>query len=540
MPLNPHSTALVWFRRDLRLHDNAAIAHALAACGRLYCAFVFDREILDALASKTDRRVEFIAGSLRELDARLRESGGGLIVVHDRAQLAIPALAARLGVQAVFAARDYEPAAVRRDLSIDEALRADGRTLTLVKDQVIFEADEVLTAAARPFSVFTPYRNAWLRTIESMGTATSDPPGNPALAEQATINKATAEQSTAELANTPANRRLAPLPAWLRDAINLASPAELGTEPVKGVPSLAAIGFAPTDLESLAITPGERAGTALLEDFLPRMGRYREARDYPAIKGPSYLSVHLRFGTVSIRRLVREAQRIERSERLNGIDTPAAEGARTWLSELIWRDFYFQILHHHPRVEHQSFKPDYERIEWESGETGDALFAAWCEGRTGYPLIDAAIAQIRTSGYMHNRLRMVTASFLCKDLGIDWRRGERWFAQHLNDYDLSANNGGWQWASSSGCDAQPYFRIFNPITQSQKFDPQGQFIRRYLPQLAGLSAAQIHAPWLVPLADQARLGCVIGRDYPAPVVDHAQARLRTLMRYSVVKAQAGG
>lgn len=544
MPLNSHSTALVWFRRDLRLHDNATIAHALAACRRLYFAFVFDREILDALPSKTDRRVEFIAGSLRELDARLRESGGGLIVVHDRATLAIPALAARLGVQAVFAARDYEPAAVRRDLSIDEALRADGRTLTLVKDQVIFEADEVLTAAARPFSVFTPYRNAWLRTLESMGTATSDPPGNPALAEHATINKATnkatAEQSTAELANTPANRRLAPLPAWLRDAINLASPAELGTEPVKGVPSLAAIGFAPTDLESLAITPGERAGTALLEDFLPRMGRYREARDYPAIKGPSYLSVHLRFGTVSIRRLVREAQRIERSERLNGIDTPAAEGARTWLSELIWRDFYFQILHHHPRIEHQSFKPDYERIEWESGETGDALFAAWCEGRTGYPLIDAAIAQIRTIGYMHNRLRMVTASFLCKDLGIDWRRGERWFAQHLNDYDLSANNGGWQWASSSGCDAQPYFRIFNPITQSQKFDPQGQFIRRYLPQLAGLSAAQIHAPWLVPLADQVRLGCVIGRDYPAPVVDHAQARLRTLMRYSVVKAQPGG
>jgi hypothetical protein len=294
-----------------------------------------------------------------------------------------------------------------------------------------------------------------------------------------------------------------------------------------------------TDLNKLAITPGERAASALLEDFLPRIGRYREARDYPAIKGPSYLSVHLRFGTVPIRRLVREARHAVQSALHNGPDEPAAEGARTWLSELIWRDFYFQILHHHPRVEHQSFKAEYERIEWEGGETGDALFAAWCEGRTGYPLIDAAIAQIRSSGYMHNRLRMVTASFLCKDLGIDWRRGERWFAQHLNDYDLSANNGGWQWASSSGCDAQPYFRIFNPITQSQKFDPQGQFIRRYLPQLAGLSATQVHAPWLVPLADQVRLGCVIGRDYPAPVVDHAQARLHTLMRYSVVKTDAG-
>ena len=527
MTRNPDSAALVWFRRDLRLHDNAAIAQALAACGRLYCAFVFDREILDALASKADRRVEFIAGSLRELDARLRESGGGLIVVHDRARHAIPALAARLGVQAVFAARDYEPAAVARDRQIDQQLRTEGRHLHLVKDQVIFEADEVLTAAGRPFSVFTPYRNAWLRRLDATRLAGQDPAGNAALAEQA----------TADLTSNPANRRLAPLPDWLRDANTVQTPAELGTEPVKGVPGLPAIGFSSTDLASLAITPGERAGIALLEDFLPRMGHYRETRDYPAIKGPSYLSVHLRFGTVPIRRLVREAQRIERH---HGIGTPAGEGARTWLSELIWRDFYFQILHHHPRVEDQSFKPEYERIEWESGEAGDALFAAWCEGRTGYPLIDAAIAQIRASGYMHNRLRMVTASFLCKDLGIDWRRGERWFAQHLNDYDLSANSGGWQWAASSGCDAQPYFRIFNPITQSQKFDPQGQFIRRYLPQLAGLSAAQIHAPWLVPVADQVRLGCVIGRDYPAPVVDHAQARLRTLLRYSVVKTQADG
>jgi deoxyribodipyrimidine photo-lyase len=528
MPRNPNSAALVWLRRDLRLQDHAALAHALAACGRLYVAFVFDREILDALASKADRRVEFIAGSLRELDARLRESGGGLIVAHDRSQHAIPALAARLGVQAVYAARDYEPAAVRRDMRVEEALRADGRTLILIKDQVIFEADEVLTAAARPFSVFTPYRNAWLRTLEALSHAGGHPSDNTALAEQ----------STATLTEHPANSRLAPLPAWLRDAERIDSPVALGTDPVNGVPSLAAIGFAPTDLKSLAITPGERAASALLEDFLPRIGRYREARDYPAIKGPSYLSVHLRFGTVPIRRLVREARQAEQSALHNGIDTPAAEGARTWLSELIWRDFYFQILHHHPRIEHQSFKPDYDRIEWEVGETGDALFAAWCEGRTGYPLIDAAIAQIRSSGYMHNRLRMVTASFLCKDLGIDWRRGERWFAQHLNDYDLSANNGGWQWASSSGCDAQPYFRIFNPITQSQKFDPQGQFIRRYLPQLAGLSAAQIHAPWLMSSADQLRLGCVIGRDYPAPVVDHAQARLRTLMRYAVVKTDA--
>jgi deoxyribodipyrimidine photo-lyase len=260
------------------------------------------------------------------------------------------------------------------------------------------------------------------------------------------------------------------------------------------------------------------------------MGRYRETRDFPGIRGPSYLSVHLRFGTVSIRRLARIAWQVMQS------DPGAAEGARTWLSELIWREFYFQILHHHPHVQTRAFRPEYDAIQWESGPQADALFAAWCEGRTGYPLIDAAIAQIRASGYMHNRLRMVVASFLCKDLGIDWRRGEQWFAEQLIDFDLSANSGGWQWAASSGCDAQPWFRIFNPVTQSEKFDPTGAFSRRYVPALASLGDRQIHAPWLLSAVEQTRLGCVIGRDYPAPIVDHAQARTRTLQRYAVVKS----
>jgi deoxyribodipyrimidine photo-lyase len=236
--------------------------------------------------------------------------------------------------------------------------------------------------------------------------------------------------------------------------------------------------------------------------------------------------VHLRFGTLSIRQLARVAYQMH----LQGV-----QGASTWLGELIWRDFYMQILHHHPHVVGSAFKPEYDAIKWEHGKHAQALFQAWCEGRTGYPLVDAAMAQINQTGYMHNRLRMVVASFLVKDLGIDWRWGERYFAEKLIDFDLSANNGGWQWAASTGCDAQPYFRIFNPVSQSQKFDPEGKFIRRYLPQLAKLPNAAIHAPWLAKPIDLQSADFVLARDYVAPIVDHAEARERTLARYAVVK-----
>jgi deoxyribodipyrimidine photo-lyase len=280
----------------------------------------------------------------------------------------------------------------------------------------------------------------------------------------------------------------------------------------------------------LHVPTGSPGGRALFEDFFTRMDRYQATRDFPAIKGPSYLSVHLRFGTVSIRQLARTAyQRSLEND----------EGAAIWLSELIWRDFYHQILFHHPHVASRAYKPEYDAIAWEHGKHAQQLFEAWCQGRTGYPLVDAAMAQLNQTGYMHNRLRMVVASFLVKDLGIDWRWGERYFALHLNDFDLAANNGGWQWASSSGCDAQPYFRIFNPISQSEKFDAQGRFIRRYLPQLAGLPDNALHAPWLAKPLDLAAAKVEIGRDYPAPIVDHAQARERTLARYAVVKTNKG-
>jgi len=359
------------------------------------------------------------------------------------------------------------------------------------EDHMVFARDEVLTQAGAPFSVFTPYKNAWLRQITPFF-----------------LSAYPSERDLPE--------RLAPRPEGER----------------RPVPTAADLGFEAGTLDGLRLPTGCAGAEELLADFLPRLPRYKQARDFPAVKGPSYLSVHLRFGTVSIRRLARLAWEQTQSQPHD------AEGAATWLSELIWRDFYFQILAHHPHVAHASFKPAYDAIVWDTGPEADALYAAWCEGRTGYPLIDAAMRQLNTTGYMHNRLRMVAASFLVKDLGIDWRRGEAWFARQLNDFDLAANNGGWQWAASTGCDAQPWFRIFNPITQSQKFDADARFIERYVPELARLPAALRHAPWQARPLELAEAGVVLGTDYPHPVVDHAAARERTLARYGVVK-QAG-
>jgi deoxyribodipyrimidine photo-lyase len=289
------------------------------------------------------------------------------------------------------------------------------------------------------------------------------------------------------------------------------------------------MGFEPAGLSQLKLPTGSQGAQQLFDDFLQRISRYEETRNFPAVKGPSYLSVHLRFGTISPRLLARTAHALAQQ---------GNPGATTWLNELIWRDFYFQILYHHPHVAERSFKPAYDAIAWEEGEAAQTLFHAWCDGQTGYPIVDAAMAQLNQTGYMHNRLRMVVASFLSKDLGIDWRWGERYFALKLNDFDLAANNGGWQWASSSGCDAQPYFRIFNPVSQSEKFDPEGKFIRRYLPSLAGLSAKAIHAPWLAKPLELQEANVTLGRDYPYPLVQHDEARRKTLERYAVVKAPA--
>jgi deoxyribodipyrimidine photo-lyase len=492
--MTTYDRALVWFRRDLRSFDHAALHHALASARQVFCVFIFDKDILDPLLAhgSMDRRVAFIHASLRELDAELQQHGGGLIVQHARAAQAIPALAQTLNVDAVFCNHDYEPYAKQRDHQVADTLGKQQRQFFSFKDQVIFEKNEVLSLAGSPFSVFTPYKNAWLKKFQP----------SPGMLDSSLIPHFEVKPKRGQLA----------LPS-----------------PAPGMPSLAEMGFDDIDLAAQHLPTGMQGGQQLIDDFLPRLSRYGEARDFPAVKGPSYLSVHLRFGTVSVRSLARHAMDAIRSG-------TRADGAAVWLAELVWRDFYFMILHHHPKVaEGAAFKAEYDRIAWEEGPQADELFAAWCEGRTGYPLVDAAMLQLNHSGYMHNRLRMVTACYLIKDLGIDWRRGEAYFARMLNDFDLSANNGGWQWAASSGCDAQPYFRIFNPITQSQKFDTEGKFIKRYLPQLNKLDAKQIHAPWLAPSLALDMAGVSLGKNYPEPVVQHDEARKKTLARYAVVK-----
>ncbi len=480
-------SGLVWLRRDLRHTDNAALYRALSCCERVWVAFIFDRSILDALP-RADRRVEFIRESLAQLHEALAAHGGGLIVRHGWPEEAISKLAAQLGVQAVFANHDDEATAQARDAAVKTSLKGQRVGFYTFKDHVIFERREVLTLSASAFTVFTPYKNAWLKKLDAY-----------------------------QLKPYPSEQRLAKL-----------AQASHAPDVRLGVPSLAEIGFEPTNLKALKIPTGMSGAQALLSDFLPRMADYDHAREFPAVKGPSYLGMHLRFGTLSIRQ----------AAGLGHAGMATSEGARVWLAELIWRDFYAQILANFPHAAVRSFKPPYDAIPWEQGEKAQTLFDAWCEGRTGYPLVDAAMLQLKNTGYMHNRLRMVTASFLTKDLGLDWRWGERHFALHLNDFDLASNNGGWQWAASSGCDAQPYFRIFNPVSQSQKFDAEGKFIKRYLPQLAGLDAKSIHAPWEAPPLALAAAGVMLGREYPLPVITHNEARLATLERYSVVKKAA--
>ncbi len=493
-----YDKGLMWFRRDLRAEDNAALHHALSLCRQVWCVFVFDTDILQPLLARgltADRRVEFIRESLVELDARLRALGRphgrehtGLIVRHASARQAIPALASQLGVQAVFANHDDDPAARERDAQVLGGLAHAGIMFHGYKDHVIFERRELLTRNGGSFTVFTPYRNAWLRALDE-----------------------------ARLQPWP----VAPVAGALADL-----PGAPGGECNRPVPALSDIGFSPTNLSSLPLPPGTSGGHRLLTDFIDRIDHYHEKRDFPAVKGPSYLGAHLRFGTLSIREVVAIAWRLH----LQGI-----AGASSWLSELVWRDFFHQILSNHPHVVKRAFKPEYDRILFEKGKHAQALFDAWREGRTGYPIVDAAMHQLSQTGYMHNRLRMVAASFLVKDLGLHWRQGEQHFADHLIDYELASNNGNWQWAASSGCDAQPWFRIFNPVTQSRRFDPQGKFIRRYLPALAKLPDQHLHAPWQASEVELAAAGVMLGRTYPQPLVDHAQARERTLERYAVVR-----
>ncbi|KXW55977.1 MAG: deoxyribodipyrimidine photo-lyase [Betaproteobacteria bacterium] len=465
--------ALFWFRRDLRIHDNHGLSFALNQFESVFCVFVFDRNILNQLKNKQDRRVEFIWRSIELLKQSLIKKGGDLIVLDGSPHSLIPDLANQLNVQTVITNHDYEPYARSRDAEVETQLKEFGIQFLTFKDQAIFEKNEILTAQNKPYTVFTPYKNNWLKQLSFEHYAYFDGPSQH-LAKSSAFDYS--------------------------------------------LPSLTDLGFAETNLTTLKINAGEEGAQALLNEFMPRMSFYHERRDFPGIRGVSYLSIHLRFGTISVRELVRQALQLNN------------KGSSTWLNELIWRDFYFAIVWHFPHVAHGAFKKEWDSLVFDNNHQ---LFDAWCMGLTGYPIVDAAIRQLTQTGFMHNRLRMISASFLVKDLQIDWRWGEAFFSEHLNDFDLSANNGGWQWSASTGCDAQPWFRIFNPITQSEKFDSEGSFIKRYCPELKNLPPSKIHAPWLLSALEQQQYNCVIGKDYPAPIVDHKIAREKTLARYKL-------
>ena len=443
---NSQSMAIHWMRRDLRLQDNRALVNALKSGHPVICCFIFDRGILDLLQNKQDRRVAFIHRELHRLQTELNEYGTSLLVGYGTVsevwtQWLTDFTAASIQISEVHTARDYEPYAQERDRSMAELFRNHDVVFKGVKDSVILEKDEVLKKDGLPYTVFTPYSRKWKEALREHDTIAAN---------------------SVELLAAPDNR-FESLENWTAPEI----------------PSLTSMGFeAPSDLD--ACIPSPRIDSSILE-------QYAEQRDFPAVAGTSRLSLHLRFGTVSIRAAYRQG--IEASEK--------------WVMELIWRDFYQMILYHFPHAAKDSFRPVYDRIPWSNDEEH---FAAWCAGKTGYPIVDAGMRELLATGFMHNRVRMVVASFLCKHLLIDWRWGEQHFAAHLLDYDLASNVGGWQWAAGCGCDAAPYFRVFNPTAQQAKFDGQATYIQKWVPEY-GTSA------------------------YAEPIVEHAVARVKAIETY---------
>ncbi len=415
--------------------------------------FVYDKAILDELSDRSDKRLTFIQESLRELDEGLRRKGSRLITLHGDPLEEIPDLANQLGAEAVYASHDDDPYALKRDAEVSQRLSRDSRKLKTFKDCVVFERSEVQNKSGLPFRVFTPFSKAWKSKLTPLDCQEYRP-----------------------------------------DLEALVSADHLDSS-CRGLRTYEEIGFAQSDLW---LEPGAQAGQDRLAKFLYRILAYKEERDFPALGSTSGLSVHLRHGTISIRECVRAALADE------------SDGSAKWLDELIWREFYHMILALFPHVVSQPFQPQYRSLEWPGTEEH---FEAWKAGMTGYPIVDAAMRCLKDTGWMHNRLRMICASFLTKDLLVDWRKGEAWFAEKLLDFELASNNGGWQWSASMGVDAQPWFRIFNPKLQSAKFDPKGEFIRQWVPELIGLTNDEIHAPW-----DAS--GMFGPESYSRPIVDH--------------------
>jgi deoxyribodipyrimidine photo-lyase len=433
MKLKQQALTIFWFRRDLRLQDNAGLYQALKNETHVLPIFIFDKNILDRLPKRKDRRVALIHHALTEIQKQLLALGSTLQVEIGSPLEVFQKLAKDHTIKSVYTNHDYEPYAIQRDESVGQFLATQNISFHTFKDQCIFEKSEVTKDDGKPYTVFTPYSKKWKAKLQAE-----------------------------HLQAYPSENYFTAFIKW----------------PEQKLPSLSDIGF-----ETLP------AHDFLLPINATVIPNYKALRDFPAKDGTTKVSAYLRFGLVSIREKARLGLNLSES----------------WLNELIWRDFYMMILWHFPHVQTQAFKPIYDQVEWRNNEVE---FKAWCEGKTGYPIVDAGMRELNTTGFMHNRVRMVTASFLVKHLLVDWRWGEAYFANHLNDFELSSNNGGWQWAASSGCDAAPYFRIFNPAEQQRKFDPQCIYIKKWVPEFG-----TVH--------------------YPQPIVEHKMARERVLRVYKM-------
>ena len=429
-----NSVTFFWFRRDLRLEDNTALYHALVSGKPVIPLFIFDTNILDKLEDKEDKRVEFIHQQLLRLNKQLISLGASLLVKHGDPLQIWKELNTSYTIHEIYANHDYEPYGIERDENVKTYFNTFDIPFLTYKDMVIFERDEVVKDDGKPYSVFTPYSRKWMAKLDAKS-----------------LNSSPTEKHFDNFLKTEHT----------------------------GVPSLHDIGFKKTGFVFLLPNIDE----TLIKN-------YSETRNVPAINGTSHLSIHLRFGTLSIRKLAASALSL----------------SFTFLNELMWREFYQMILWHFPNVIDQSFKPVYDKLKWRNNEDE---FECWCTGKTGYPLVDAGMRELNETGFMHNRVRMVTASFLTKHLLIDWRWGEAYFAKKLLDFELASNNGGWQWAAGTGSDAAPYFRIFNPAEQAKKFDGDFEYINRWVPELNS-------------------------KDYPSPIVEHSFARERCLQAYKAV------
>jgi len=459
----PHPISLFWFRRDLRLDDNAGLYHALrgptrgAASCPVLPLFIFDREILDDLECEKDARVEFIHHAVSDLKKRLEEMGSTLLIRYGKPQEIWPQLLQEFNIAAVFANRDFEPYAIERDNAVRQLLSDKTIPFHTYKDHVIFEKDEVLKGDGMPYTVFTPYSKRWLEKLHTKWRTIQGDDGEP-------------QRVSFYLTSYPTEKYFSRF-LKIRGVSNLTTFQKLSN-----FYTLSDMGFEPAGIEF----PPAAVARSLIRN-------YDKTRDIPSLLGTSRLGVHFRFGTISIREKARSAQ---------GLNA-------TYLNELIWRDFYSQILGNFPHVVGHPFRAQYDRVEWRDAPDD---FEKWKKGLTGYPIVDAGMRELNATGYMHNRVRMIVASFLSKHLLLDWRLGEAYFAQKLLDFDLSSNSGGWQWAAGCGTDAAPYFRIFNPSEQTKKFDPEHKYIRKWVPEFGTPS-------------------------YPKPMVEHTFARERCLKTY---------